>query len=262
MRNAARSAAIALTLLAALGASVLLAVLRERRAGSSAVEEVAPGIYHVRNFLSDVYGARAGGGVLLFDAGMDPEGHAIDELLRALGATREQVTHVFLSHAHFDHVAAVRLFPRARIHLGNGDVGMAGHSEPVRPLTPRLMGALLGSAPLQANDPLEGRQRIEVGGAERVLALPFPGHTPGSYVYLFRHVLFTGDSLRIDGGKLLPAAPEHSVDPVANRTSISRLPFLLGYERIDQVCTGHMWCTPAGSAQALLGELLGTLHAR
>lgn len=258
MRKALRYAAI-ITGLAALGVAALTVGLRAKRAGSSAVEELAPGIHHVRNFFADVYAARAGSGVLLFDAGIDPAGHAIDDLLRALGATREQVSHVFLSHGHFDHVAAAGLFPNARVHLGAADVAMAAQDEPAQPLTPRLFGALAGSAVIHANSPLEGRQRVDVGGNAPVLALPFPGHTPGSYLYLFRGVLFSGDSINLDHGQLTAAVPDHSMDPLGNRTSISRLPFLLGYERVSYVCTGHMQCTSPGSAPALLQQLLSRL---
>lgn len=259
MRSAVRRVVIALASLLAIATLSLAVSLRTRRAGSGTVEEVAPGIHHVRNLFSDVYAARAGADVLLFDAGVDPEGRAVAELLAALGATRTQVKHVFLSHGHFDHIAAAELFPNARIHLGHGDVAMAAQREPAQPLTPRLFGALVGSVPVRAHDALEGRQRIDIGGSDAVIALPFPGHTPGSYLYLFRHVLFTGDSLRLADGKLQPAEPGDSVDPTANRTSISRLPYLLGYERIDYVCTGHTWCTRKGSAQAMLRQLLNSL---
>jgi glyoxylase-like metal-dependent hydrolase (beta-lactamase superfamily II) len=259
MHRAARYAAFTLAGLALLGAVSSIAVLRTRRSASSAVQQVAPGIHHVRNFLSDVYAARAGDDVLLFDAGMDPEGHAVDDLLRALGATREQVKHVFLSHGHFDHIAAANLFPHARIHLGQADVTLAARGAPARPLTPWLFGALAGSAPVEVNAPLEGRRRIDVSGGDPVLALPFPGHTPGSYLYLFRHVLFTGDSIQLQAGALAPAEAAHSVDPLGNRTSISRLPYLLGYERVDYVCTGHRWCTAEGSARTLLTQLLASV---
>lgn len=259
MPRAVRHAAIALACLAALTSLSLTTSLRTRRSDSGPVQEVAPGVHHVRNFLSDVYAARAGDEVLLFDAGMDPEGQAIDDLLGAIGATRKQVTHVFLSHGHFDHIAAAELYPNARVHLGKGDVAMAAHSAAEEPLIPRLFGALAGSVPVSVHDALEGRQLIEVGGGQRVLALPFPGHTRGSYLYLFRNVLFTGDSLNLDESRLVPADPSHSVDALANRTSISRLPSLLGYERVSHVCTGHMSCTRAGRADAMLRQLLSSV---
>src|SRR5882724_4259170 len=47
-----------------------------------------------------LYAARVAPGphVILFDAGLDPQGRPIDALLRALGAGRDDVTDVFLTH--------------------------------------------------------------------------------------------------------------------------------------------------------------------
>src|SRR5438045_2708093 len=62
--------------------------------------KTAAGIY--------VYAARTPqGGAILFDAGLDPEAHAIDALLAALGVGRDQVQKIFLTHGHFDHVAGI-----------------------------------------------------------------------------------------------------------------------------------------------------------
>jgi glyoxylase-like metal-dependent hydrolase (beta-lactamase superfamily II) len=242
---------------AVLAVGLLVGTLRAKCRASSAVEAVAPGIYHVRNFLADIYAVRAGSGVLLFDAGMDREGHATDDLLAAMGAKRKDVRHVFLTHAHPDHVAAAPLFPNAQIHVGAADVDVLAQRAPVRPLTPRLFGAMTGSAPaIIANRPLHGRERISVSSEEQVLALPFPGHTPGSFLYLFRRVLFTGDSVLLEKGKLVPALPGNSVEPEQNHASIRALPELLAKENVDSICTGHMWCTRPGEAPQLLDELV------
>jgi len=47
--------------------------LRSQCSASSAVERVAANVYHVRNFLADIYGVRVGSQVLLFDAEMDSQ---------------------------------------------------------------------------------------------------------------------------------------------------------------------------------------------
>ena len=45
--------------------------------------------------------------------------------------------------------------------------------------------------------------RAEIGfGEQKVVALPFPGHTPGSYLFVFDGVLFVSDSIQISDGKL------------------------------------------------------------
>src|SRR4051812_33796499 len=145
------------------GASVALLALgigfvRAKRADASDLEQLKPGIYRVRNFISDVYVARAGSDVLLFDAGLDPEGRAIDAALGAAGATRGDVSHVFLTHSHADHVAGAGLFPHARVHIGAADVAMLAQREPARPLRPRLFGAVVGSSPHTADALLHQRE--------------------------------------------------------------------------------------------------------
>lgn len=242
---------------AVLGATWLL---RSRRGASGPVDEVLPNLVHARNFFCDVYAARVGGGAVLFDAGMDPQGHAIDAMLKKLALSRSDVTHVFLTHGHFDHVAAAALFPRAQVHIGSADLDMLAHREAARPLIPRVFGALTGSVKLEANSPLLDRRRISVGAGEAVLAIPFPGHTPGSFVYLFRGVLFSGDSINFENGRLTPAVRSHSVSPIGNRTSIRGVFGLLGGQQLDRICTGHMGCTPAGSGPPLLHALIDTLR--
>ena len=62
--------------------------------------------WRLRNFFTEIYGVRVGDKVILFDAGVGTEGRALDALLGALNARRDDVSQVFLTHGHFDHVAA------------------------------------------------------------------------------------------------------------------------------------------------------------
>jgi len=242
------------------GASVALlglgiGLVRAKRADASDLEQLKPGIYRVRNFISDVYVARAGSDVLLFDAGLDPEGRAIDAALGAARATRGDVTHVFLTHSHADHVAGAGLFPHARVHIGAADVAMLAQREPARPLRPRLFGAVVGSSPHTADALLRQREVIPVGGGKEVVALPFPGHTKGSYLFWFDGVLFTGDSILRKGERLSPAIEKDSLDIARNHASIRGLPAALGPLEVTLVCTGHMGCARSRDAAQLVSEL-------
>jgi glyoxylase-like metal-dependent hydrolase (beta-lactamase superfamily II) len=252
-----RRAAFVMVGLLVLAAAAIIVGARAKRSASGPVESMGSGLHHVRNLVTDLYGARVGTEVVLFDAALDPQGRAIDDLLRTLGAKRENVSHVFLSHGHFDHVAGAGLFPRARIHIGAGDAGVLAQSEPARPWLPRLWGALFGVPAVEGGVSLNGRERVDVGGGESVLAIPFPGHTPGSYLFLFRGVLFTGDSVMFDHGKLTPAVPRYSVDIRQNREAVHGLPGLIAGESVDQICTGHMVCSRPGEAATLLTTVTG-----
>ena len=89
-----------------------------------------------------------------------------------------------------------------------------------------------------------------------MLAIPTPGHTPGSYVFLFDKTLLAGDSIVIDGDRLELAKRLTTVDPDGNRRSIAALADALGGADVETVCTGHMGCTPPGKGSAMLKALL------
>jgi glyoxylase-like metal-dependent hydrolase (beta-lactamase superfamily II) len=205
---------------------------------------------------TDIYGARAGAGVILFDAGVDPAGGALDRLLAGLGATRADVTDVFLTHGHFDHVAAAPECSRARIRVGAPDVDFMAQRVPyIGTFSVKLLRALFPVPPVIATDPISGRVQIPVG-PDRVLAIPTPGHTPGSYVFVFDKTLFAGDSMVIDGDKLGFAMASFSVDPAANKQSIAALADALEGADVQTVCTGHMGCTPPGHGASMLVKLM------
>ena len=209
-----------------------------------------------RNLFTDIYGARAGKGVILFDAGVDPAGGALDRLLTSLGATRADVRELFLTHGHFDHVAASPLCTQAKIRVGAPDVEFLAQRAPMlAPVAGKMLHALFPVPAVQATDPLVGRAEITVG-EDRVLAIPTPGHTPGSYVFIFDKMMFAGDTLIIDGDKLDFAMPAFCVDRPENRRSIAALAEALTGVDVQTICTGHMGCTPPGRGAAMLARLL------
>ncbi|HWO14117.1 MAG TPA: MBL fold metallo-hydrolase [Polyangiaceae bacterium] len=241
------AAAILVILLVLAGVS-----LRTKRHEAGAPEPVTPRVFMIRNFLSDIYAARLGPRVIVFDAGMDPEARALELLVDSLGTDLSAVTDIFLTHGHFDHVAAARRCPNARIHIGAADADVLAHRTPARAVVPRLFGKLLGVPALEASDRLVGVRSVDVGGGESVLAVPLPGHTPGSYAYLFDGVLFTGDALYVSEGHMALSEPDDAELEHATCDGVSQLGMLFRQNRINQVCTGHRGCTPALDTSQLL----------
>lgn len=206
----------------------------------------------------DFYGAHSGARVLLFDTGSDPLGRGLDSLLGALSASRDEVTDVFLTHGHGDHAAALSLLTRARIHVGQKDAGMVDGSEPAVPLLARVMSWVLPMAHVKVSDPLTQATEIAVGNGESVRAWPLPGHTPGSFMYLWQRVLFVGDSLNFKDGKLTVAVPAFSDDPDENRRSLAAMRTTLGGAQVDVICVGHGGCTPKADTKKLLDDLIAS----
>ncbi len=225
--------------------------LRSNRHDAGAVEQVTSRVHSVRNFLSDVYAVRVGGRIIVFDAGMDSDAHALEQLVGSLGGDLDAVSDVFLTHGHFDHVAAAARCTHATIHIGAADAEVLAHRAPAHALVPRLFGSLLQVPAVEASHRLTGSVSIDVGNGESVLALPLPGHTPGSYAYLFDGVLFSGDALQVDGGKLTLAEPEEAPTQPGGCSGATQLDELFRKRKVVEICTGHRGCTPHDGARAL-----------
>src|SRR6516162_249469 len=89
-------------ILGVIGGGAVVA-LRVARGKPSAPETIKPNLVGVSAAGMSVYAARIGSHVVVFDTGADPEGRPVDAALSALGASRRDVTDVFITHAHSDH---------------------------------------------------------------------------------------------------------------------------------------------------------------
>jgi len=236
---------------------VAIAFLRAGRHKFEAPKQVHGSVWGVHSQVSDFFGARtADGHVILFDAGADPEGRALDALVAALGAKRDDVSDIFFTHGHGDHVAAAPLCPRARLHGGIGDSDMMSKRGPVVPRFAHFMGLVLPVPAVTLTDAFVGRAEVPVGGGGQVVAVPFAGHTPGSMLYLYDGVLFAGDSMNFEKDKLTRAFAPFSVDTAKNRANIAALPTLIKLDEVKVVCTAHGGCTPEAETRRMLDDLI------
>jgi glyoxylase-like metal-dependent hydrolase (beta-lactamase superfamily II) len=243
--------------LAVVAAAAGVIWLRMHRDRFDAPAAVTANVSRVRNLFVDFYAARAGAHVLLFDAGVDLDGKAVDALLGQLHARREDVSHVFITHGHSDHLAAVPLFPNAKVHASSRDVDMMRDKSLLEPALAIVAGWAL-PVPYVSATALGDEGVVPVDGGGSVRVFPLPGHTSGSTAYLFDGVLFVGDSMRLGEGKLAPAPPLFSVDRAENRRSIAALKTALAGLKLDVICTGHQGCTGPGQAGQLLDELVAS----
>ena len=70
----------------------------------------------------------------------------------------------------------------------------------------RIIGAVMPLPPGRAVDAVRGGEQLRFDDAVFTV-IATPGHSPGSVMYLYREVLFTGDSLmrKKDGVAIVPA---------------------------------------------------------
>jgi hydroxyacylglutathione hydrolase len=197
----------------------------------------------------DVVGVEAGGGyawiirtaqgAVLVDAGLDASGVAILAGLANEGVPPGQVRAILLTHGHPDHYGAATLFPQAMVHAGAADIPMMRGDKTHYATFGRIIGAVLPLPPAPRTiAPLNGGERLDIDGAS-FSVVATPGHSPGSVMYLYKNVLFSGDSLmrKKDGVAIPPSL--FSEDASRNRASLRALEPLA----FDIIADGHAGVT-------------------
>jgi len=242
-------------IVAVLGAGAVVA-FRVARGRPSVPEQIKPDIVAVSSAGAYLYAARAGTHVVLFDAGADPSGRGIDDALSALHAGRGDVSDLFLTHAHPDHLAGAAGLGSAKVHLGEADVPTAEGRAPQDKLVVRLIAKAQGVPPVTVGAPLNGVTTIDLGG-KVVKAFPVPGHTPGSYAFLYDGVLFVGDTMTFKQGRLDRGPSLFDSDGEQLKASVRNLKAQLAGADLDAVCAGHGGCTPVGLGRTLFDDFVG-----
>ena len=220
-------------------------------------------------------------GLLLFDTGLAPESadateavygpmaaaaritlteeQRVDRQLAKIGFSPSDVTHVVVSHAHWDHVGGLHLFAQAQVFAGVGEVPHAyWPNSPAYSAAYRL--ADLDGARGFAWHTLTGDH--DVFGDGSVLLLLTPGHTPGHLSMLVRlpdgPLLLTGDATHLRAGweRMLPMGFDYSTDrAVASLQRLARLADATG----ARVWINHDpddWAAFGGAGQ------IGHMHAQ
>lgn len=212
---------------------VTLFAMREKPDGPRV--EAEPGVVGVEAGGAYAWIVRTPHGAVLVDAGLDAKGAAILAELKAQGVEPDQVHAVLITHGHPDHYAAAGLFPKAKVLVGPGDVAMIRGDKAHYSAFGKMMSALLTLPPgPPVMTELRGDEQLEFDGAAfKVIATP--GHSPGSVVYLYKDILFTGDSLlrKNDGVTIAPSLM--SEDSEKNRASLRALEPLA----FDKIADGH-----------------------
>jgi glyoxylase-like metal-dependent hydrolase (beta-lactamase superfamily II) len=155
-------------------------------------------------------------GVALVDVGMAGSHDAIGAALMRVGAEWNDITDVFLTHSHPDHVGGladiVASAGGATIWVGDGD---------------------------RSAIPFDGEMRslVEGGTAKGLRTVQTPGHTPGhcSFVLEAESILFAGDIVGSMAGSLSRGPAAFTADAEQAEKSLQRVAGL----EFDRVLFGH-----------------------
>ena len=230
---------IGLGLLVLIPIAAVVALFATREPPDGPRVQVEPGIVGVEAGGAYAWIVRTPHGAVLVDSGLDASGAAILGELKSQGVEPGQVQAVLLTHGHPDHYAAATLFPKAEVCGGADDIAMMHGDGRHYSTFGKVMSAVmpLPKGP-DAVTPLRGGEHLEVDGA-RFTVIATPGHSPGSVMYLYKDVLFTGDSLMRKGDGVTIAPSLFSEDSVENRRSLKRLEPL----SFDKIADGHAGVT-------------------
>lgn len=158
-------------------------------------------------------------GLVLFDTGVapqsavDPEGvygelaehigldfdadRAVDRQIEQLGFKAGDVTHVIVSHAHFDHTGGLPLFPQAKFYIGAADLPYSFWPLPAG--SPFFHRPDIEATRAFDWNPVQGDHDLFGDGS--IVMLAMPGHTPGNSSLLVRvadrEILLTGDTVHL-----------------------------------------------------------------
>lgn len=190
------------------------------------------------------------GHVALIDCGNHPDGAAILAALERRGLAASDVSAVFVTHGHPDHISACPLFTSATVYALAADVPLAeGHVASDSPV-----GHMMGISPIHAEigHPLADGDVITAGNAE-VHVYAVPGHTQGSAAYLIDGVLFVGDSASVTTEGTLRGAPWFFTDDQAeNVASMHALATRLEGETVTTIVASHTGVLDDGDLIAAL----------
>jgi len=240
--------ALAILLLIPIGGIAALFTIREPPDGPRVAVE--PGIVGVEAGGAYAWIVRTATGAVLIDAGLDAKGTAILAELTSVGLTADSVRAVLITHGHPDHYAAATLFAKAQIFAGADDLAMIRGDHTHYATFGKVMGAILPLPPApSAMTGLHGEEQLHLDGA-RFSVIATPGHSPGSVMYLYKDVLFTGDSLMRKNGGVAIVPSLFSENAAQNLASLQKLDAVV----FERIADGHAGVT--NGAKAKLSDLL------
>lgn len=141
--------------------------------------------------------------------------------LATRGLTPADVTDVLLTHAHWDHLSNIMMFPRARVWIGAGELDWARSLPDDAPFMSRLH-----IDELHRRGADVGRVADGDGILPGIAVIDTPGHTPGHVAYELEAqdgpMIFAGDAVK-NVYELSTGEVDSTLDRSASQASIDRL---------------------------------------
>lgn len=161
----------------------------------------------------------------------------LHERLGQIGFTVDQITHVLITHLHWDHVGNFTMFPNAQVLISEREMGWASKQPAGTSFIPDLHVQKLFEGWNNVHL-LQGGQEVLPG----IFTINTPGHTPGHIAFQAKtvtgNIIFAGDSVK-NRHELGTENPASTMDLTASVASIKRLKSALESDKKAIMVPGH-----------------------
>jgi glyoxylase-like metal-dependent hydrolase (beta-lactamase superfamily II) len=188
--------------------------------------KIVDGIYQVEGVNCNVYLVEDGEKLILIDTGLPRNDKKIINYIESLGHKPSDVSTIVITHFHIDHVGSLKKVLEttgSKVAVGEFDAEIvAGKKSP--PKSKNLMIRAFSSVikPASVEPDLTLKEGDRVGGLTVILTA---GHSEGSISLLDtqRRVMFVGDALRFENGKLVESPRQFNLDSAKAIESIGKI---------------------------------------
>ena len=154
-------------------------------------------IYSVKNDKNTVFFIKTDSGYIMLDAASEPK--KFETSLKESGIDINDVKWIFISHSDYDHVAALHLFPNAKIYMGEDELPLINGT-----MKRNIFGGNIMPSGVEIDKIIllsDGQEFLFNG--TKIKCIKAPGHTLGSMVYSIDDMyLFTGDAFKMSDGNI------------------------------------------------------------
>lgn len=160
----------------------------------------------------------------------------LHEKLSRLGLTPVDISHVLITHLHWDHVGNFTMFPRAKVVTSETELRWGEAQPPGTTFVPDLHIRALADSPRTCL--VRGTQEFLPG----ISALETPGHTPGHVAYFATavggNIIFAGDSVK-NRYELATGNVDSSMNIDDSRASVALLKTMMEQDPSTVMIPGH-----------------------
>jgi glyoxylase-like metal-dependent hydrolase (beta-lactamase superfamily II) len=218
--------------------------------------EIVEGIYRVDEASSNLAHSNVhlvvnGNELLVVDAGTAGNAKKIVAFIQKIGHQPQEVSTIIITHYHMDHAGSakeLKALTGAKVAASTEDAQVIAGEKPY----PKPKNLLMRAASIIKPSPVAVDVVLKEGDTiGNLTVISTPGHTAGSIMLLYKQkgVIFAGDTLRNEDGKV-SGGPEHFTwDEAKEKESIRKVAAL----DFDIMLPGH--------TQPLIGNASGVVKA-